>query len=86
MGAIAGGVVAGVVALVLGVLLYIMFYRRRIAKEAALLLSSEGSTQLGINKLLWISLPMSLTLQLESYCFNFFCTKAFISPNFTVAS
>lgn len=56
------------------------------AKGAALLPSSEDSTQLGIDKLLWISLSMSLTLQQESYRFNFFCTKAFISPNFTVAS
>uniref|UniRef100_A0A0D9XA90 non-specific serine/threonine protein kinase n=1 Tax=Leersia perrieri TaxID=77586 RepID=A0A0D9XA90_9ORYZ len=41
---IAGGVVAGVVALALGIL-YI-FYRRRKAKQATLLLSSEDSTQL----------------------------------------
>ncbi|KAL6661892.1 hypothetical protein ACP70R_001276 [Stipagrostis hirtigluma subsp. patula] len=45
-GAIAGGVVAGVLALVLGIFLYIMFYRRRKAKEAALLPSSEVSNQL----------------------------------------
>ncbi|XP_062194900.1 chitin elicitor receptor kinase 1-like isoform X2 [Phragmites australis] len=45
-GAIAGGVVGVVVALLLGVLLYIIFYRRRKAKKATLLPSSEGSTQL----------------------------------------
>ncbi|WVZ91960.1 hypothetical protein U9M48_038063 [Paspalum notatum var. saurae] len=44
--AIAGGVGGGVVALVLGVLAYIMFYGRRKAKKAALLASSEDSTQL----------------------------------------
>ncbi|CAO2202720.1 unnamed protein product [Urochloa humidicola] len=45
-GAIVGGVVGGVVALLLGIFLYIMFYRRRKAKKAALLPSSEDSTQL----------------------------------------
>ncbi|TVU00114.1 hypothetical protein EJB05_47984 [Eragrostis curvula] len=45
-GAIAGGVVAGVIALGLGAFLYIMFSRRRKAKSAALLPSSEDSTQL----------------------------------------
>ncbi|XP_010235348.1 chitin elicitor receptor kinase 1 [Brachypodium distachyon] len=45
-GAIAGGVVAGVVALVVGVLFF-LFYRRRKAKQAALLASSEDSLRLG---------------------------------------
>jgi RsiW-degrading membrane proteinase PrsW (M82 family) len=45
-GAVAGGVVGGIVALVLAVLLF-MFYRRRKAKQGALLPSSEGSTGLG---------------------------------------
>ncbi|KQJ99178.1 hypothetical protein BRADI_3g41590v3 [Brachypodium distachyon] len=44
-GAIAGGVVAGVVALVVGVLFF-LFYRRRKAKQAALLASSEDSLRL----------------------------------------
>lgn len=47
VGAIVGGVGGGVAVLVLGVLLYIMFYRRRKANKAALLPSSEDSTQLG---------------------------------------
>uniref|UniRef100_A0A0E0END5 non-specific serine/threonine protein kinase n=1 Tax=Oryza meridionalis TaxID=40149 RepID=A0A0E0END5_9ORYZ len=45
-GAIAGGVVAGVVVLA-AIFLYIIFYRRRKAKQATLLQSSEHSTQLG---------------------------------------
>ncbi|KAF7101274.1 hypothetical protein CFC21_102651 [Triticum aestivum] len=44
-GAIAGGVVAGVVALVLGLVLF-LFYRRRKAKQDALIPSSEESTRL----------------------------------------
>jgi chitin elicitor receptor kinase 1 len=48
VGAIVGGVLGGVAVLVvLGVMLYIMFYRRRKANRAALLPSSEDSTQLG---------------------------------------
>lgn len=44
-GAIAGGVVAGVIVLA-AIFLYIIFYRRRKAKQATLLQSSEDSTQL----------------------------------------
>jgi len=47
VGPVVGGVVGGVAALLLGIFLYIMFYRRRKAKKAALLPSSEDSTQLG---------------------------------------
>lgn len=47
-GAIAGSVVAGVVAPVLGVLLF-LFYRRRKAKQNALLPSYKESTRLGNN-------------------------------------
>lgn len=50
-GAIAGGVVAGVIVLA-AIFLYIIFYRRRKAKQATLLQSSEDSTQLGNNKLM----------------------------------
>ena len=46
-GPIVGGVVGGVAALLLGIFLYIMVYRRRKAKKASLLPSSEDSTQLG---------------------------------------
>ncbi|KAG0524313.1 hypothetical protein BDA96_07G200200 [Sorghum bicolor] len=46
VGAIVGGVLGGVAVLVLVVLLYTMFYRRRKANKAALLPSSEYSTQL----------------------------------------
>jgi len=46
VGPVVGGVVGGVAALLLGIFLYIMFYRRRKAKKAALLPSSEDSTQL----------------------------------------
>ncbi|KAG2621889.1 hypothetical protein PVAP13_3NG300100 [Panicum virgatum] len=45
-GPIVGGVVGGVTALLLGIFLYIMVYRRRKAKKASLLPSSEDSTQL----------------------------------------
>ena len=60
-GAIAGGVVAGVIALVLGVLVF-LFYRRRKAKQGALLPSSEESSRLG-NHMFFTDLSMSLTLQ-----------------------
>jgi hypothetical protein len=61
-GAIAGGVVGGVAALVLAILVF-LFYRRRKAKQGALLPSSEESSRLGIDNIFCGSLSVSLTLQ-----------------------
>lgn len=70
VGAIVGGVIGGVAVLVLGVLLYIMFYRRRKANKAALLPSSEDSTQLGNYILCFSFYAYYIILQEEFIFFN----------------